>query len=91
VRIALGASPDNLQRMVLGRGLVLAALGVAIGLGVSWGATRLLASVLYETSPYDPATYAGVAIVLLVVAAAACWLPARRASRVNPNEALRAE
>lgn len=91
VRIALGASPDVLLRMVLRRGLALAAFGVVIGLGASWGATRWLQSVLYETSPYDPATYAGVAIVLLVVAAAACWLPARRAARVDPMAALRAE
>jgi putative ABC transport system permease protein len=91
LRIALGASPVDLLRMVLRRGLALAALGVVIGIGVSCGATRFLASVLYETSSYDPATYTGVAIILLVVAAVACWLPARRASRVNPNEALRAE
>ena len=91
VRMALGASPDVLLRLVLRRGLALAALGIAIGLGASWGATRFLASVLYETSPYDPATYAGVAIMLLVVAAAACWLPARRAANVDPIAALRAE
>ena len=74
VRMALGAAPDVLLRLVLRRGLALAALGIAIGLGASWGATRFLASVLYETSPYDPATYAGVAIMLLVVAAVASWL-----------------
>lgn len=91
VRIALGASPDDLLRMVLRRGLGLAALGVAIGLGASWGATRFLATVLYETSPCDPATYAGVAMILLLVATVACWLPARRASQINPNGALRAE
>jgi putative ABC transport system permease protein len=91
VRIALGAAPDILLRMVLRRGLALAALGVVMGLGASWGASRLLASVLYETSPYDPATYAGVAIILLVAAAAACWLPARRAAKVEPIVALRAE
>jgi putative ABC transport system permease protein len=91
VRIALGATPDVLLRMVLRRGLALAALGVAIGLAVSWGATRFLQSVLYETSPYDPATYAGVTAMLLVVAAAACWFPARRAARVDPMAALRAE
>jgi ABC-type antimicrobial peptide transport system permease subunit len=91
VRMALGASPDVLLRLVLRRGLALAALGIAIGLGASWGATRFLASVLYETSPYDPATYAGVAIMLLVVAAVASWLPARRAAKVDPIAALRAE
>jgi putative ABC transport system permease protein len=80
-----------LLRLVLRRGLALAAIGIAIGLGAAWGATRFLASVLYETSPYDPATYAGVAIMLLVVAAVACWLPARRAAKVDPIAALRAE
>ena len=91
VRIALGAAPDALLRLVLRRGLALAAIGIAIGLGASWGATRFLASVLYETSPYDPATYAGVAIMLLVAGAVACWLPARRAAKVDPIAALRAE
>jgi len=91
VRIALGAAPDVLLRMVLRRGLALAALGVAIGLAVSWGATQFLQSVLYETSPCDPATYAGVTAILLVVAAVACWLPARRAAKVDPMAALRAE
>jgi predicted permease len=91
VRIALGAAPDVLLRMVLRRGIALAACGVAIGIGASWGATHLLASVLYETSPYDPATYAGAAMLFLVAAAAACWLPARRAANVDPMVALRAE
>jgi len=91
VRMALGAAPRDLLRLVLRGGLALAASGIAAGLGVAWAATRFLGSVLYQTSPYDPPVYLGVAGVLLVVAAAACWLPARRASRVNPNEALRAE
>jgi putative ABC transport system permease protein len=91
VRIALGATPENLQWFVLGRGLRLTMLGIALGLGAAWGLTRFLRTILYETSPHDPITYAGVAVVLLGVAALACWLPARRAARVNPVDALRAE
>ena len=91
VRMALGAAPGDLQWLVLRRGLVLAAAGVVIGLGAAWGLTRLLQSVLFETSPHDPMTYAAVAAVLLAVAAAACWLPARRAAKVDPMVALRAE
>jgi predicted permease len=91
VRMALGAAPGDLQWLVLRRGFVLAAAGVVIGLSAAWGLTRFLQSVLYETSPHDPVTYASVAGVLLAVAAAACWLPARRAARVDPMIALRAE
>jgi putative ABC transport system permease protein len=91
VRMALGAAPGDLLELVLRRGLVLAALGVIIGLGAAWGLTRFLRTILYETSPHDPITYAGVAVVLLGVAALACWLPARRAARVDPVDALRAE
>jgi ABC-type antimicrobial peptide transport system permease subunit len=91
VRIALGATPENLQWFVLGRGLRLTMLGIALGLGAAWGLTRFLRTILYETSPHDPITYAGVAVVLLGVAALACWLPARKASMVNPIEALRTE
>jgi putative ABC transport system permease protein len=91
VRMALGAAPGNLLRLVLQRGLSLAAAGVVIGLGAAWSLTRFLQTVLYETSPHDPGIFAGVAAILLGVAALACWLPARRASKVNPTEALRAE
>jgi putative ABC transport system permease protein len=91
VRIALGATPENLQWFVLGRGLRLTMLGIALGLGAAWGLTRFLRTILYETSPHDPITYVGVAVVLLGVAALACWLPARKASMVNPIEALRTE
>ena len=91
VRMALGAAPGDLQWLVLRRGFVLAAAGVVIGLGAAWGLTRFLQSVLFETSPHDPMTYAAVAAVLLAVAAAACWLPARRAAKVDPMVALRAE
>ncbi len=91
LRMALGATPESLQRLVLGRGLRLATLGVLLGLGAAWGLTRFLQSLLFETSPRDPLIYGAVAVGLLGVAALACWLPARRAAKVDPMEALRAE
>ena len=91
IRLALGAGPGDLMRLVLGSGLRIAVLGVALGLGVGWGLARFLRSVLYETSPTDPVTFVGVAAALILVAVAACWLPARRASRVDAAKLLRAE
>jgi putative ABC transport system permease protein len=91
VRMALGAAPGDLLRLVMRRGLVLAATGAVFGLGAAWGLSRFLQSVLFETSPHDPMIYVAVAAILLSVAGAACWLPALRATRVNPVEALRAE
>ena len=91
LRMALGATPESLQRLVLGRGLRLAALGVLLGLSAAWGLTRFLQSLLFETSPHDPLIYGSAAIGLLAVALLACWLPARRAAKVDPLEALRAE
>jgi putative ABC transport system permease protein len=91
IRMALGALPRNVQRMVLAQGARLAAFGVVIGLGAGYWLTRLLGSVLFEVKPSDPATFVGGAIVLFGVALVACWLPARRAMRVDPIVALRYE
>jgi len=91
VRLVLGARPGDLVRLVLRRGIALAVAGVAIGLAAAWALGRFLQSVLFETDVHDPATYAGVSIGLLVIAAVACWLPARRAAKVDPVIALRAE
>jgi predicted permease len=91
VRLALGARPRNLLNMVVGRGLRLAGLGVAIGLAASFVLTRLMQGVLYGVTPTDPLTFTGVALALLAVAAFASWLPARRATKVDPLVALRAE
>lgn len=91
VRIALGAQPGHVMRLVVGQGTRLALIGVAFGL---WGAFELsqyLQSLLFEVKPTDPVTYAGVAILFLVVAVAACYVPARRAMRVDPMLALRHE
>lgn len=91
VRMALGAGPQNVLRMVLQQGLLLALIGVALGVAASFALTRLMSSMLFGVKPSDPATFAGVAIVLLTVALAACWIPARRATRVDPVIALRYE
>jgi predicted permease len=91
VRMALGARPDGVRRLVLRSGLRLAAAGVAAGLAAAAAGGRVLGGLLYEVSPTDPATLAAVALVLLGAAGAASWLPARRATRVSSAEALRGE
>jgi ABC-type antimicrobial peptide transport system permease subunit len=91
VRIALGAAPARVRRMVLRQGLVLAGLGLAIGLGAAVVLSRLLESLLFQVDSRDPATFLGVSAILLAVTAVAAWVPARRASAVSPLEALRAE
>jgi predicted permease len=89
IRMALGARSGTVLRLVLRHGLVMAALGIAIGLGAALGATRLMAHLLYGVSATDPLTFASVAAVLTAVALAAAYLPARRATRVDPMIALR--
>ena len=91
VRMAIGARPSEILRMILGQGMVLALIGVALGLfGALW-LTRLLQQLLFEVTATDPLTYVGVAAVLGLAALVACYVPARRASRVDPIIALRAE
>jgi ABC-type antimicrobial peptide transport system permease subunit len=91
VRMALGAQRRDVWRLVLGQAFVLVAIGSAIGVGAAFLVTRLMRTLLYEVTPADPATYAGVVLVLAIAAFAACQLPAVRATRVNPLDALRAE
>ncbi|HET7925292.1 MAG TPA: FtsX-like permease family protein, partial [Rhodanobacteraceae bacterium] len=91
IRFALGASNRDVQARVVRQGVVLAGIGVAIGLVASAGVTRLMTSLLYEVQAVDPLTYAAVAAGLIGVAALASYLPARRASRVDPAESLAAE
>jgi len=91
VRMALGARSDQVRRMVVRQGLVLAAIGAAIGLAGALAMSRLISSLLYGIAPYDPLTLGSVTLGLLVVAAVASWLPAMRAARIDPIEALRAE
>jgi putative ABC transport system permease protein len=91
IRVALGAGSRAVQAMVIRQGMTLVAAGLAVGLVVSWAASRLVAAQLYEVSATDPLTFAGVPLLLAAVALAANWLPARRATRVDPLEALRSE
>jgi putative ABC transport system permease protein len=89
VRMALGAGGSDLLRLVFGQGLKLAAAGVVIGLAIAYGLTRVLASLLFGVKAADPLTFGGVALILILIAAAATWFPARRAAAVEPLEALR--
>jgi predicted permease len=91
IRMALGATPSSVRRLVVGNGLRLAGLGLVFGLGGAWGATRLLRGLLYGIGPADPGTYVAVALFLASVAIGASVLPARRATRIDPALSLRAE
>jgi len=91
IRLALGASGTSIVREVLGRGARLVGIGTIVGLGVAAGASRLLAGMLFEIEPTDPLTYAAVSVVVASVAVLACWIPARRAGRVDPVRSLQAE
>jgi putative ABC transport system permease protein len=91
LRMALGAQRQDLLWMIVGRGLKLVILGMAIGLGAALVLTRFLAVVLYGVSAHDPVTFALIALLLLTVALVACWVPARRATQVDPMVALRYE
>jgi putative ABC transport system permease protein len=89
IRMALGAQVGQVQRIVLGEGMRLVVLGLVVGLAGGAALSRLLRSSLFEIAPSDPSSYVVAAIALAAVALAACWIPARRASRVDPAEALR--
>ena len=91
VRMALGARRADVLRLILGRGAKLTTTGAAIGIIAALLSTRLMRSLLFGVSPFDPLTFAGVALLLMLVALAACYVPARRAMRVDPMVALRYE
>jgi predicted permease len=91
IRMALGASPGGVMRMVLGHGRRLTLLGIGIGIAASLGVSRLLQQVLFDVDPAEPLVYIAVSITLLLVAEFASWLPARRATRIDPVIALRSE
>jgi putative ABC transport system permease protein len=91
IRIALGAERASVQRLVIGEGLALAAVGGVVGLAGAFAGARLLRTFLFDLTPSDPVTYAAIVVVLVVTALLASWVPARKASRVDPVIALRAE
>jgi len=91
IRLAIGADRSQLLGMVLRQGLLLAGIGIAAGLIGAFALTRLMTSLLYNVRPHDPITFAAVAAGLLLIALVASFLPARRATRVSPTTALRAE
>ena len=91
IRIALGAPQQNVRGMFVRHGLILAAVGVSCGIAAAVPLTRLMQALLYEVSPVDPSTYAAVCVVLILAASLAAYVPARRATRVDPVDALRAE
>ena len=89
VRLALGAEPREVARMIVRQGGLVALAGAAVGLAAALAGSRAIESLLYGVSPRDPAVFAATTLILIVVALGACWLPARRAARLSPIEALR--
>ncbi len=91
VRLALGAQHQDILWLIVGRGQALTLAGILLGLAVSIAMTRILSSLLYEVSATDPTVFAAIALLLVAVALVACFIPARRALRVDPMLALRYE
>jgi len=91
IRVALGAQQGQVLRLIMRQGFVLAVGGVAVGLALAFLFTRFLSSLLFGVQPFDPVTFVSVAFLLTLIALAACYLPARRATHVDPMVALRYE
>ena len=91
VRMVLGAEKRDVLSMIVSQGLKTVLIGVVFGIALAFAITRLMERLLYEIKPTDPLTFAGVSLLLVCVALLACWLPARRAAKIDPMEALRYE
>jgi putative ABC transport system permease protein len=91
IRMALGGRAADILRMIVGEGMKLAGVGIVIGVAGALGLSRLVTALLFGVKPYDPWTFVSVVAVLALVALAACWIPAQRATRVDPLLALRHE
>jgi putative ABC transport system permease protein len=91
IRMALGAQRSEVLNLVIGQGMLLAGIGAVIGLGASLAFSRALKNQLFQVSAFDPLTFGVTALVLIAAALAACYIPARRATRVDPMDALRYE
>ncbi len=89
IRTALGAQPSDILKMIIGKGLILTLIGVALGVAGSFFVTRLMAGLLFQVKPTDPVTFVGVSALLLMIGLVACYIPARRATKVDPMVALR--
>ncbi len=89
--MALGAQRSQILRLVIRQGTALAVVGIILGLGGAFALTRVMRTLLFGVEPSDPLTFVAVSLLLLAIALLACWLPARRAARVHPMEALRYE
>jgi len=91
IRMALGAQKSNVLGLVIKNGMILTLIGIAIGLAIAFSLTRLMGALLFEVAPTDATTFAAVPILFIVVALIACYIPARRATKVDPVVALRYE
>jgi ABC-type antimicrobial peptide transport system permease subunit len=91
IRMALGARRETVERLIVRHGMIVAVLALALGWPAAWMVAKVSSSFLYGIQPHDPFTFATVPLVLMTIALAACWIPARRAALINPQEALRME